>query len=185
MTLTALFSALMCVCAWIAVPTPSGVSFTLQTFAFILAGLVLKPFEAFCSSAVYLLLGIAGLPVFQNFTTLYSKLGTPSGGYIIGFVFAAVLISLARNAVDPVIKRFSLPKACKHAFYIVIAIVLGILIIDIPGVVQLELVTGMDIRSAVITGAVMFLPTDILKCVLAAVTALALEKPLKKTERSA
>lgn len=71
-------------------------------------------------------------------------------------------------------------KAMKFAVYIATAIVLGILIIDIPGVIQYMIISGSDISAAIVPAALAFLPTDILKCVLAAIVAIALEKPLSK-----
>jgi biotin transport system substrate-specific component len=178
MSLIAIFAALMCVCAWIAVPSPfsMGTFFTLQTFAIILAGLVLSPLEAFLSSVIYILLGVAGLPVFSSFGTLYSRLFSPYGGYIIGFLFAPLLISLAKNAL----MRLNDSRAYKYIIYIATAIVLGILVIDIPGVIQYMIISGSDFVTSSVLAALAFMPTDILKCVLAAIAAIALEKPLEK-----
>ncbi len=172
----AIFAALMCVCAWIAVPSPfsAGTFFTLQTFAIILCGLVLSPVDAFFASLVYILLGVVGLPVFSSFGTLYSRLFSPFGGYIFGFVLAPLLIALVKNALLKMFKG----KKTKPAVYIFTAIVVGITVIDLPGVIQYMIMSGCDFFTASIPAAVAFMPTDILKCILAAVVALALEKPL-------
>lgn len=41
---------------------------------------------------VYLLLGLVGLPVFAGFTGGPGALVTPSGGYLIGFLFSALVM---------------------------------------------------------------------------------------------
>ena len=60
----ALATALIAVLAQAAVPLPSGVPVTLQTFAVALAGFCQRPRGALLSIAAYLLLGLAGAPVF-------------------------------------------------------------------------------------------------------------------------
>ena len=86
----ALFSALMCISAWIAVPF-GAVSVTMQTFTlfFMLGLLGGKLGSAVC--LVYLLLGAAGLPVFSGFQGGVGVLFGPTGGYIWGFLGAALV----------------------------------------------------------------------------------------------
>lgn len=86
----ALFSALMCVSAWITVPF-GAVSVTMQTFTlfFMLGVLGGKSGSAVC--LVYLLLGAAGLPVFSGFQGGFGALFGPTGGYLLGFLAAALI----------------------------------------------------------------------------------------------
>jgi biotin transport system substrate-specific component len=92
LTYIALFAALMAICAWIAIPTPWNVSYTLQTMAVFLAVGVLGGKRGTLAVLVYLLLGAVGLPVFSGFRGgLAALLGT-TGGYIIGFLASALLM---------------------------------------------------------------------------------------------
>ena len=187
MTITAVFAALMCVCSWIAIPSPfSGVPFTLQTFAMAVTGLLLSPAQSALASLVYLLLGLAGMPVCAGFRALYSSLFSPTGGYLIGLLFAPFFISLCRYFFKGIIYSKFSPKKQKIAItvmYIAIAVIFGIVLIYLLGVTVLSAVTGMDFGSAVLTSAA-FLPTDLIKCIAAAFAATALKKPLQKIEPS-
>lgn len=92
LTYSALFAVLMAVCAWIATPsTPISVPFTFQTFAVFAAFLMLGGRRGTLAVAVYLLLGLIGLPVFASFQGGAGVLLGATGGYIIGFLGAALL----------------------------------------------------------------------------------------------
>lgn len=90
LALTALFVALMAVCAFLSVPF-SPVSFTMQTFAVFLAVYVLGTKRAVAAVTVYIAIGAAGLPVFAGFRGGIGVLAGPTGGYIVGFLFTALL----------------------------------------------------------------------------------------------
>lgn len=89
----AIGAALITVCAWIAIPYPaSNISFTLQTFAvFAVAGL-LGWKSGTLSVLLYIALGACGVPVFSGFSNLYTLLTMPSAGYVIGFIFTALIV---------------------------------------------------------------------------------------------
>ena len=94
-TYTAFSIALLTVCSWIAVPIPGAVAFTLQSFSVMLiAGLL--PLRLSCTSyLLYLLLGILGLPVFAGFANGGAVFFGLSGGFLIGFFFAVLLIGIS------------------------------------------------------------------------------------------
>ena len=88
----ALFTALLAVSAWIAVPTP--IPFTLQTFTFFLAIMMLGGDSGAIMSTVYIALGIVGLPVFAGFGSGVGYLLGASGGFVLSFPIAALLYLL-------------------------------------------------------------------------------------------
>ena len=93
--ITALFVAVMAVCSWISIP--ATVPFTLQTFGVFLSVGLLGGKRGSLAVLVYLLLGAVGLPVFSGFTGGIGHLLGPTGGYIIGFIFSALLMWLAER----------------------------------------------------------------------------------------
>lgn len=156
MVYAALFAALTGVGSWIAIPLPY-VSVTLQTLFTITAGAVLGPYFGALSMVVYVLLGLIGLPVFSRGQSGLGVLFGPSGGYLIGFIVAAIAIGLIVRAREK-------PGYLWFCF----ALAIGILIIDVFGVAQLALITGLPLDKAAIVGALVFVPTDILKVLIGA-----------------
>ena len=89
----AMCNALITVCAWIAVP--SVVPFTLQTFAVAAAGGLLGAKRGTLSVLIYILLGAIGLPVFASFKSGAEVILGATGGYVIGFLFLALISGFA------------------------------------------------------------------------------------------
>ena len=87
LTRIAVFAALMAICSWITIP--STVPFTLQTLGVFLAVGLLGGRRGTLAIVVYVLLGAIGLPVFAGFS---GGLGGTSSGYVVGFVFSALLM---------------------------------------------------------------------------------------------
>lgn len=88
----AVCTALLAVCSWISVPAPAPlVPFTLQTFAVFLVLLLLGGRRGFFVVLTYILLGAAGLPVFTQFLGGVGVLFGTTGGYIVGFLFTALI----------------------------------------------------------------------------------------------
>ncbi len=94
LALCALFSAVIAACAWISIPAGS-VPFTLQTFAVFAALGLLGGKRGTISIAVYLLLGAVGLPVFAGFQGGIGALLGTTGGYLVGFLLAGLVVWLA------------------------------------------------------------------------------------------
>ena len=102
--LCALFVALIAVGAFIRIPIPV-VPFTLQTLFTMMAGLLLGGKLGAVAVAVYIALGLFGLPVFAEGGGLAYIL-KPSFGYIIGFAVGAYATGVIANKVpSPGYKR--------------------------------------------------------------------------------
>jgi len=160
MTKMALMVAMNCVSAYIIIPLPFSLSpIALQTLIVNLTGYVLNAKQAFMTMLVYLLVGLAGVPVFTGGSAGPGKLFGPTGGYIIGFLFTTVFLAYFRG------EKYSFKR------YALLGCVIGIPLIYVFGVVQLKLITGMGWDKAIMTGALPFIPLDIVKCLAAAVIA--------------
>ena len=160
MTKMALMVAMNCVSAYIIIPLPFSLSpIALQTLIVNLTGYVLNAKQAFMTMLVYLLVGLAGVPVFTGGSAGPGKLFGPTGGYIIGFLVTAVFLAYFRG------EKYSFKR------YALLGCVIGIPLIYVFGVVQLKLITGMGWDKAIMTGALPFIPLDFVKCLAAAVIA--------------
>jgi len=118
--LVAAGAALTAVAAQIAVPL-WPVPVTGQTLAVILVGLSLGAVRGGISMALYAVLGIVGLPVFSEASSGWGVVSGPTGGYIIGFIFAAVLTGwLAQRSWDrKVLRSFAATLAGTAATFVI------------------------------------------------------------------
>lgn len=157
MTKMALLIAMNCVSAYIIIPLPFTLSpIALQTLIVNLVAFLLTPKQTFLAMTAYLLIGLAGIPVFTGGTAGPGKLFGPTGGYILGFVAAAVIISALRG------NKYNFMR------YALVSIGLGIPVIYLLGAMQLKFITGMDWTAVIMTGVLPFVPLDIVKCLGAA-----------------
>ena len=90
---TALMAVLIVICTWIQIP--AAVPFTMQTFAIFFSALLLGWKRSLAAVAVYVVLGLVGLPVFTGFRGGAAALLGPTGGYILGFFFIALCSALS------------------------------------------------------------------------------------------
>lgn len=86
----AVSAALIAVCAWITIPLPA-VQFTMQIFGVFFVLRLLGGKKGSIAIAVYILLGIIGVPVFSGFSGGLSAILSPTGGYIAGFLIMGIL----------------------------------------------------------------------------------------------
>ncbi|MFB6074595.1 MAG: biotin transporter BioY [Haloarculaceae archaeon] len=97
-----LFAALIGVLAQVSIPLPGGVPFSVQHFGVFFAGLVCGPLWGGFALALYVLVGLAGLPVFSNFGAGLAYFAGPTGGFLVGFFLAAVVTgAVAHRSLEP------------------------------------------------------------------------------------
>ncbi|MGE5630107.1 MAG: biotin transporter BioY [Caulobacteraceae bacterium] len=166
----ALFATLTAVSGYISVPLPfPAAPVTAQTLSVMLAGGLLPAGQAALSILIFLLMGAVGLPAFSGGAGGLGIIVGKTGGYLIGFLIGAVVISLIRGK--------------KPGFWRLLAanVIGGIIVVDICGALWLDFVTGMGISKALIFGVLPFIPGDMLKSIVAAVLSVRLYKHINIT----
>ena len=94
-TLAAIMAAILCILGPLSIPIPlSPVPITLTNLVIYFTVCLLGWKLGTVSYLVYLIIGLAGLPVFSSFGSGFGKLFGPTGGYLIGFIFMAVICGL-------------------------------------------------------------------------------------------
>ena len=143
------------IAAQVSIPLPfTPVPITLQTFTVLMAGAALGPIRGGLSMALYLVVGLAGVPWFSEQRSGWEF---ASFGYLIGFLVAATAVgALARRGADRTV-----PGA-------VLLMIVGNLLIYAIGVAWLANWLAVDLPTAFEFGVWPFLVGDALKIALAA-----------------
>ena len=155
LTMTALFAVIICVCSMLSIP--AAVPFTLQTFAVFLALFMLGGKYGTLSIAVYILLGVTGLPVFHNFTGGIGILMGNTGGYISGFLLCGIIYLLMTKLIN------------KNPFFKLIAAFIGLVLCYSVGTLWFVFTAsqGAGFGTALLTCVVPFIIPDTVKILLA------------------
>ncbi len=146
----------------------STVPLTLQTCAVLMCGYFLRPRSAMFAVALYLVAGLASLPMFATATGLWGH----TGGYLFGFLLAAPLVSILSGGV-----RGSLVRQ-------IVAGVMGMAIIFAMGVSWKAVVSGLGVGPALADGLVPFLVPGGVKLALAVSAARLMGKAAGSGKRS-
>lgn len=165
------FAALTALGARVSLHLPfTPVPVTGQVFSVLLAGAVLGPRLGLVSQAEYLAAGAAGLPVFAHGGGPAAMLG-PTGGYLVGFPLAALVVGLCAERLGDRGWRLALGCLC------------GALVVHISGAawfgVWASIVRGSAALSAVLSQSLLpFLAVDVVKALAAAAAAPGLRRRL-------
>ena len=157
-----LFTALIAVGAFIKIPIPV-VPFTLQFLFTMMAGLLLGGKVGAYSVLMYILLGLAGLPIFTEGGGI-SYIFKPSFGYIIGFYIASYVTGIIANKKsNPTYQRI----LTANFIGLIIVYSLGLFYYFI--ICKLVINTPIGIGTLFIYGFVLAIPGDIFLCILSAI----------------
>lgn len=158
-------TAVTCILGPLSIPLPFSVvpiSFTNLAIYFTVFLLGWK--KGTISYLIYLLIGFVGLPVFSGFSGGAGKIAGPTGGYLAGFLFLAIISGLF-------IEKF------KGKIYMYAAgMVLGLVITYLFGTVWLAVQLGLDFKEALFMGVIPYIPGDIIKITVALILGPVLRK---------
>jgi len=164
-TLTGILAQVRLFLPWTPVPV------TCQTFAVFLAGIVLGKYWGGISQVIYVSLGIAGIPWFNGATGGYAVIMGPTGGYLLGFILAALFIGYIIDTYH-----------WSRGFYQMLGIMMfaNFILIYLPGIIQLNIWfslfkgSSLNITQLVYAGVMPFVAGDAIKIVSAALMARAI-----------
>jgi biotin transport system substrate-specific component len=148
------FSILTAVAAQIVIPH-SPVPYTLQTFVVLLSGAMLGRRNGALSQALYLGLGLAGLPAFTGWGFGLARVLGPTGGYLLAFPVAAFVVGY-------------LVRERRTFLWMLLSMFLGLAVIFSLGTLQLQFVYYHDWALAFSNGFLIFSWWDVVKLVSAA-----------------
>ncbi len=155
-----MFAALTAIGAFISIPV-GPVPITLQSFFVLLSGVVLGSRKAMYSQISYILLGLAGLPIFSNFTGGIQAIFKPSFGFLLGYIIVAYLVGKTTETKSNSVKILS------------ISIFLGTVILYFIGIpymyyiLNIMLDKNLSFIQILNMGMLMFIPGDTIKGIIA------------------
>lgn len=150
-----LSAALIAVCAWIAIPLT--VSITLQTMAICLVAGLFGWKRGTLSVIIYILLGMIGLPVFTGFKSGLAVITGPTGGYVLGFIFTAIIVGVATEKVG------------KKIWQCILFMAIGVLVCYLFGTIWFTIAYKVTFASALSTCVFPFLLPDAVKIIVASI----------------
>jgi biotin transport system substrate-specific component len=168
-TLVGLMAAIACIVGPLSIPLPITavpISFTNLVIYFTVYLLGMK--LGTLSYVIYILLGLVGLPVFGGFQGGVGVLAGPTGGYIIGFVFMALICGVFAE-------RFHYNK-----WMYVVGMIIGLAVVYAFGTAWLAYQSGLLFKAALFAGVIPFIPGDVLKIVAVTIVALPARRLLNR-----
>lgn len=158
MAMTGLMTAAICIIAPFSIPLPfSPVPISFTNFVIFIAIYILGMKAGVLSLLIYLALGTVGLPVFSGFSGGLAKLAGPTGGYLIGFIFLALIQGF-------IMERFDYKTSAAIA-----GMVAGMAVCYIFGTVWLAFQVEQSFVASLSIGVIPYLPGDVIKIIAAVI----------------
>ena len=169
LTLIALMTALLCLIGPWALTLPfSPIPFSLCTLGIYFASLLLGWKAGTISVLLYLLLGLVGLPVFTGFMGGPAKLLGPTGGYLIGYLFMALICGFFKE-------HFSRKRPT-----LILGMLISTCICYAFGSIWMALQLSLSFPDAMLIGVLPYLPLDCIKIFVAATVTPLMYKQLSR-----
>ncbi len=127
----ALFAAIICLGCFMAIPL-GPVPIVLQNGLCILTAVLLGSFLGGAPTALFLLAGLIGLPVYSGGSSGIGPWAGPTGGFLAGYLIGAVLAGFIAGRPSVSEKKFSV----KTLIRLILAFLAGMIILYVPGVIH-------------------------------------------------
>ncbi|WJZ18097.1 Biotin transporter BioY [Corynebacterium guangdongense] len=148
----AIFAALVIVFAFVSIPVgAAGVPVVLQNAVIVLAGLVLGGRRGFLAAALFLALGLVGLPVLAGGRSTLSALGGPTVGYLVGYLLSPAVAGALAYRARP-------RRRGEQIAWFSIAAAVGLLVQYACGILGLMWRSGLSLAEATVSQAPFILP---------------------------
>jgi len=183
--ITALFAALISAGYFINIPLIGGVPVTVQDMMAMLSGLLLGPLYGSAAVLIFLILGSIGLPVFSGKGGINIILNGPTGGFLAGYLFGALIGGLiiyfglgkyrkrkessgSENSENAEINKNYSPKKDIYEVLIILSAALAATVIVFAlGIIRFHLLLpNKTFREVLLITLVPFIPGNIIKIVI-------------------
>lgn len=154
--LVGLMTAVTCVLGPLTVPLPfTPVPISLTNLAIYFTVYIIGMKRGTASYLIYLLTGFIGVPVFSAFTSGPGKLLGATGGYLVGFIFLAIICG------------FFIDRWPAKRYLHFMGMIVGMTVAYLFGTLWLAYQAGMSFSAAALAAVIPFIPGDIVKMILA------------------
>ncbi len=151
---TAMFTVLIIIGAYIAIPLPgTPVPVVLQNMFIALAGLIMGPVAGLAAVGAYLFLGALGLPVFAGGKGGFIHFAGPTGGFLVSYLPAVFIMGFVSH-----LRR-------RSWVFDAVAVIAGLACIFALGSLWLKIKLGMTWGKVAAIAVLPFLPGEVIKLI--------------------
>lgn len=172
----ALFAAIVCIGCFLRIPL-GPIPIVLQNALCVLTGVLLGSYLGGAPTALFLLAGLIGLPVYSGGTSGVAVWAGPTGGFLPGYLIGAIVAGFIAGRPSVEEKKVSV----KTVIRITVAMIAGMIILYVPGVIHFSRwaeaagrVPAEKTTLAYTMGACVlpYIPGDIIKAVVSIIIAI-------------